>query len=65
MPAGPAAGGGQAGGGGGAWGGGCVSGGQGGWGGEGAGGVGFFVSPQAAGINGNMVRVCGQSLLGA
>jgi len=27
--------------------------------------IGFFVSPQAAGINGNMVRVCGQSLLGA
>jgi 3-oxoacyl-[acyl-carrier protein] reductase len=27
--------------------------------------VGFFVSPQAAGINGNTVRVCGQSLLGA
>ena len=27
--------------------------------------IGFFVSPQAAGINGNVVRVCGQSLLGA
>jgi 3-oxoacyl-[acyl-carrier protein] reductase len=27
--------------------------------------IGFFVSPQAAGVNGNMVRVCGQSLLGA
>lgn len=27
--------------------------------------IGFFVSPQAAGINGNTVRVCGQSLLGA
>ncbi len=27
--------------------------------------IGFFLSPQAAGINGNMVRVCGQSLLGA
>ena len=27
--------------------------------------IGFFVSPQAAGINGNMVRVCGQSVLGA
>jgi 3-oxoacyl-[acyl-carrier protein] reductase len=27
--------------------------------------IGFFVSPQAAGINGNLVRVCGQSLLGA
>lgn len=27
--------------------------------------IGFFVSPQAAGINGNMLRVCGQSLLGA
>jgi len=27
--------------------------------------IGFFVSPQAAGINGNTLRVCGQSLLGA
>ena len=27
--------------------------------------IGFFVSPQAAGINGNVVRVCGQSILGA
>ncbi|MFT7166856.1 MAG: 3-oxoacyl-[acyl-carrier protein] reductase, partial [Parasphingorhabdus sp.] len=27
--------------------------------------IGFLVSPQAAGINGNTVRVCGQSLLGA
>ena len=27
--------------------------------------IGFFISPQAAGVNGNMVRVCGQSLLGA
>lgn len=27
--------------------------------------IGFFVSPQAAGVNGNVVRVCGQSLLGA
>ena len=27
--------------------------------------IGFYLSPQAAGINGNMVRVCGQSLLGA
>ena len=27
--------------------------------------IGFFVSPQAAGTNGNTVRVCGQSLLGA
>lgn len=27
--------------------------------------IGFFVSPQAAGVNDNVVRVCGQSLLGA
>ena len=27
--------------------------------------IGFFVSPQASGMNGNIVRVCGQSLLGA
>ena len=27
--------------------------------------IGFFVSPQAAGVNGNVVRVCGQSILGA
>ncbi len=27
--------------------------------------TGFFVSPQAAGVNGNVLRVCGQSLLGA
>ena len=27
--------------------------------------IAFFLSPQAAGINGNVVRVCGQSLLGA
>jgi 3-oxoacyl-[acyl-carrier protein] reductase len=27
--------------------------------------IGFYLSPQAAGVNGNMVRVCGQSLLGA
>jgi 3-oxoacyl-[acyl-carrier protein] reductase len=27
--------------------------------------IAFYLSPQAAGINGNMVRVCGQSLLGA
>lgn len=27
--------------------------------------IGFFVSPQAAGVNGNVLRVCGQSLLGA
>lgn len=27
--------------------------------------IGFYLSPQAAGINGNVVRVCGQSLLGA
>jgi 3-oxoacyl-[acyl-carrier protein] reductase len=27
--------------------------------------IGFFLSPQSAGVNGNMVRVCGQSLLGA
>ncbi|MDC1210596.1 3-oxoacyl-ACP reductase [Porticoccaceae bacterium] len=27
--------------------------------------IGFFVSPQAAGINGNVLRVCGQSILGA
>ncbi|MDE0841638.1 MAG: 3-oxoacyl-ACP reductase [Porticoccaceae bacterium] len=27
--------------------------------------IGLFVSPQASGINGNVVRVCGQSLLGA
>ena len=27
--------------------------------------VGFFLSPQASGINGNTVRVCGQNLMGA
>ena len=27
--------------------------------------IGFYLSPQAAGVNGNMLRVCGQSLLGA
>jgi 3-oxoacyl-[acyl-carrier protein] reductase len=27
--------------------------------------IGFYLSPQAGGVNGNMVRVCGQSLLGA
>lgn len=27
--------------------------------------IAFYLSPQAAGVNGNMVRVCGQSLLGA
>ena len=27
--------------------------------------VGFFLSPQASGINGNIVRVCGQNLMGA
>jgi len=27
--------------------------------------IGFFLSPQAAGVNGNIIRVCGQSLLGA
>lgn len=27
--------------------------------------IGFFLSPQAAGVTGNMLRVCGQSLLGA
>ncbi len=27
--------------------------------------IGFFLSPQAAGLNGNIIRVCGQSLLGA
>ena len=27
--------------------------------------VAFFASPASAGVNGNVVRVCGQSLLGA
>jgi len=27
--------------------------------------VAFFASPGSAGVNGNVVRVCGQSLLGA
>lgn len=27
--------------------------------------VGFFLSPQASGVNGNTVRVCGQNLMGA
>ena len=27
--------------------------------------IAFYLSPQAAGVNGNMLRVCGQSLLGA
>ncbi len=27
--------------------------------------VAFFAGPAAAGVNGNVVRVCGQSLLGA
>lgn len=27
--------------------------------------IAFYLSPQAAGVNGNVVRVCGQSLLGA
>ncbi len=27
--------------------------------------VSFYLSPQAAGVNGNTVRVCGQSLMGA
>ena len=27
--------------------------------------IAFYLSPQAAGVNGNMMRVCGQSLLGA
>ena len=27
--------------------------------------IAFFLSPQAAGVNGNLLRICGQSLLGA
>ena len=27
--------------------------------------IAFFAQPQAAGINGNTIRICGQSLLGA
>ena len=27
--------------------------------------VSFYLSPQAAGVNGNTVRVCGQNLMGA